>query len=73
MANVATKADLNHASTMVKQQIDHLKETFDPIRKGIYALIWLIIAAVVGGGLAFLINTPQATSSPPAQTAPKVP
>lgn len=73
MANVATKADLNHASTMVSQQIDHLKETFNPIKNGVYALIWLIIAAVVGGGLAFLINKPQAASSPPAQTAPKVP
>lgn len=73
MANVATKTDLQHHSTLIGQKMDALKETFAPIRNGVYALVWLIIAAVVGGGLAFLINKPAASTSPPAATAPRTP
>jgi hypothetical protein len=58
MKNVATKPDLQFTRDLITQQLTGIKDTVDPLKKGIYALVWLIIAAVVGGGLAFLINRP---------------
>lgn len=58
MANVATKPQLQHTQDLINEKLAALKESIDPLRRGIYALVWLIIAAVVGGGLAFLIRTP---------------
>jgi hypothetical protein len=58
MRNVATKNDLQYSRDLLSANIHSIKESVDPLKKGIYALVWLVIAAVVGGGLAFLINKP---------------
>ncbi len=74
MSNVATKNDLGHSRDLISAQLTNLKDSVDPMRKGVYALVWLVISTVIVAGLAFLLSKPSApTSSPPGLTAPRTP
>jgi hypothetical protein len=74
MKNVATKTDLQFSRDLITAKLDAMKETVDPIKRGVYAVVWLIIAAVIAAGLAFLFNKPAtAHTSPPSVALPRTP
>ena len=53
-----TRGELNARVQLIEANNVALKESVELLKKIVYGVISLIITAVVGGGLAFLINKP---------------
>jgi len=53
---LATKADVDHHAETLTLKLDHLKETVDPIKHGIYWMVGLVLAAVIAALLSLVVK-----------------
>lgn len=56
--DLASKKDLETQTQLLTLKLDHLKALFDPIQKGIYWVIGLVLTGVIGAILALVLRKP---------------
>lgn len=56
--SMATSEQLKSAVSNIDLRFTHLHDAIDPIRKGVYALVWLILSSIVIAVLALVLRGP---------------